>query len=103
MVDDARAAGQDVTFDAYPYEWASTRLLIQLPQWVQAGGPMRLKERLADTPNRDRIRTEMAARRAAYARAAGWADVRLGAFSRPDNLRWESRTLADVMEETGQD
>ena len=31
---------------------------------------------------------------------AGWADVRLGAFSRPDNLRWESRTLADVMDET---
>ncbi len=41
LVDDARAAGRDVTFDAYPYEWASTRLLIQLPQWVQAGGPLR--------------------------------------------------------------
>ncbi len=40
---------------------------------------------------------------AAYASAAGWADVRLGAFSRPDNLGWESRTLADVMNETGQD
>ena len=103
LVDDARAAGLDVTFDAYPYEWASTRLLIQLPQWVQAGGPLRLKERLADTATRDRMRSEMAARGAAYASAAGWADVRLGAFSRPDNLRWESRTLADVMEETGQD
>ena len=103
LVDDARAAGLDVTFDTYPYEWASTRLLIQLPQWVQAGGPLRLKERLADTATRDRIRSEMAARGAAYTSAAGWADVRLGAFSRPDNLRWESRTLADVMEETGQD
>jgi N-acyl-D-amino-acid deacylase len=103
LVDDARAAGQDVTFDAYPYEWASTRMMIQLPQWVQAGGPMRLKERLADPATRDRIRQEMAARGAAYASAAGWADVRLGAFSRPDNLRWESRTLADVMEETGRD
>ena len=39
LVDDARVAGMDVTFDTYPYEWASTRLLIQLPQWVQAGGP----------------------------------------------------------------
>jgi N-acyl-D-amino-acid deacylase len=103
LVDDARAAGQDVTFDAYPYEWASTRLLIQLPQWVQAGGPMRLTERLADPATRDRIRSEMAARGAAYTSAAGWADVRLGAFSRPDNLRWESRTVADVMKETGQD
>jgi len=103
LVDEARAAGQDVTFDAYPYEWASTRLLIQLPQWVQAGGPMRLKERLAEEATRVRIRTEMAARGAAYTSAAGWADVRLGAFSRPDNLRWESRTLAEVMDDTGQD
>ena len=41
LVDDARAEGLDVTFDTYPYEWASTRLLIQLPQWIQAGGPGR--------------------------------------------------------------
>ncbi len=49
LVDDARAEGLDVTFDTYPYEWASTRLLIMIPPWVQAGGPMRTKERLADT------------------------------------------------------
>ena len=48
LVDDARAEGLDVTFDSYPYEWASTRLLIQLPQWIQAGGPVPLKERLAE-------------------------------------------------------
>ena len=41
LVDDARAEGLDVTFDTYPYEWASTRLLIMIPPWVQAGGPMR--------------------------------------------------------------
>jgi N-acyl-D-amino-acid deacylase len=103
LVDDARAAGQDVTFDMYPYEWASTRLLIQLPQWVQSGGPMALKERLADGAVRDRIRTELAARGAAYTGTAGWADVRLGAFTRPENLRWESRSVADVMHETGHD
>ena len=48
LVDDARAAGQDVTFDLYPDEWSSTRLLIMLPPWIQAGGVARLKERLAD-------------------------------------------------------
>ena len=103
LVDDARQAGMDVTFDSYPYEWASTRLLIQLPQWVQAGGPMALKERLADAAVRDRLRDELGARGAAYTSAAGWADVRLGAFTRPENLRWESRTLAEVMQETGRD
>jgi N-acyl-D-amino-acid deacylase len=103
LVDDARAAGMDVTFDTYPYEWASTRLLIQLPQWVQAGGPMALKERLADRGVRERIRAELRARGDASTSAAGWADVRLGAFTRPDHLRWESRTLADVMADTGSD
>ena len=103
LVDDARGTGIDVTFDTYPYEWASTRLLIQLPLWVQAGGPMALKERLDDRGVRDRLRRELAERGAAYTSAAGWADLRLGAFTRPENLRWESRTLADVMGESGRD
>jgi N-acyl-D-amino-acid deacylase len=103
LVDDAVAAGQDVTFDMYPYEWASTRLLIQLPQWVQSGGPMALKERLADGAVRERIRAELAARGAAYSGKSGWGDVRLGAFTRPENLRFESRTIAEVMDETGRD
>jgi N-acyl-D-amino-acid deacylase len=103
LVDEARDAGMDVTFDSYPYEWASTRLLIQLPQWVQAGGPIALKERLAKRGVRQRIRTELRARGAAYTSPAGWADLRLGAFTQPELLHWESHTLADVMAETGSD
>jgi N-acyl-D-amino-acid deacylase len=103
LVDDARREGLDVTFDTYPYEWASTRLLIQLPQWIQAGGPGPLKERLADRGARDRVRAELRQRGAAYTSTAGWADVRLGYFKRPANSRWEGRTLADVMVERGVD
>ena len=103
LVDDARAEGLDVTFDTYPYEWAATRLLIQLPQWVQEGGPGPLKERLAERSVREILREELRARGAAYTSPAGWADVRLGAFTRPDNLHWESRSLADVMTDRGVD
>jgi len=103
LVDDARARGEDVTYDCYPYEWASTRLLIQLPGWIQAGGPIPLKERLADAGARQRLRADFAARGASHTAPAGWTDVRLGAFTRPDNLRWESRTLADVMADRGCD
>ena len=72
LVDDARAEGLDVTFDTYPYEWASTRLLIMIPPWVQAGGPGPTKERLADDRVRDRIRQELAERGVLYAgRRAG--------------------------------
>jgi N-acyl-D-amino-acid deacylase len=103
LVDDARTEGLDVTFDAYPYEWASTRLLITIPIWVQAGGPARTKERLADRAVRDRIRGELRERGQLYAGAGGLADIRLGYFARPENLQWESRTLGDVARETGDD
>ena len=103
LVDDARTEGLDVTFDSYPSEWASTRLLIQLPGWMQDGGPGPLKQRLADRAARDLLRTEFAERGAAYTGPGGWADLRLGAFRRPDLLRWEAKTMADVMTETGHD
>ncbi|MDP9468763.1 MAG: amidohydrolase family protein, partial [Chloroflexota bacterium] len=103
LVDDARRSGADVTFDTYPYEWACTRLLIQLPQWVHSGGPTALKERLADGSVRQRIRTELHGHAALTASAADWDDIRLAAFTRPEHARWESRTLADVMRDTGRD
>ena len=103
LIDEARAEGLDVTFDAYPYEWASTRLLITIPPWVQAGGPGRTKERLADPGVRARIRDELGARGVLYAGAGGIADIRLGYFGRPEHLRWEGRTLGEIGRETGED
>ena len=103
LVDDARAEGLDVTFDSYPYEWASTRLLIMIPPWVQAGGPVRTKSRLSDMGVRNRIRRELAERGVQYAGRRAWDDVRLGAFTRPELLRYEGRTLGDVIAERGAD
>lgn len=103
MIDDGLADGIDVTFDAYPYEWASTRLLMTIPTWVQAGGPGATKERLADRTVRERIRKEMQERGVLFAGAGGIADIRLGYFGRPENLRFEGRTLGDVGREIGGD
>lgn len=103
LVDDARAEGLDVTFDSYPYEWASTRLLITIPPWVQAGGPKATRERLADPAVRARIRDELQARGVLYAGAGGIADIRLGAFRRPENLHCEGRTLGEVCADEGSD
>jgi N-acyl-D-amino-acid deacylase len=103
LVDEARAEGLDVTFDTYPYEWASTRLLIMIPPWVQAGGPAATKERLADPSVRGRIRRELSERGVLFAGRRAWDDVRLGAFRHPDLLQWEGRTLGDVVEERAED
>jgi len=103
LIDEARAEGLDVTFDAYPYEWASTRLLITIPTWVQEGGPGPTKERLADHAVRARIRRELEGRGLLYAGAGGIGDIRLGAFRRPEHRAFEGRRLADVGHETGLD
>jgi len=103
LVDIAVAAGQDVTFDLYPYEWASTRLLILIPIWVQSGGPAKTKERLADPAVRDRIRQELAARGQLFAGSGGLRDIRIGYLRRPENLRWEGRTLGELIDDAGTD
>lgn len=103
LVDDARAEGLDVTFDAYPSEWASTRLLITVPLWVQEGGPGPTKERLADPAVRERIRVELRERGVLYAGARGIVAIRLGAFRSPRNLRWEGYPLGEVAAVTGRD
>ena len=103
LVDEARSEGLDVTFDSYPYEWASTRLLILIPTWVQSGGPAPTKERLADPGVRERIRRELRERGVLYAGAGGLRDVRVGALTQPENARWEGRTLGEVMDDSGAD
>ncbi len=103
LVDDARTEGLDVTFDTYPYEWASTRLLIMIPPWVQAGGPAATKEHLADDGVRDRIRRDLAERGVLFAGRRAWDDVRLGAFTTVDYLPWEGRTLGELITDRGDD
>ncbi len=103
LVDDARAEGLDVSFDLYPSEWASTRLLIMLPTWIQAGGIAPLRERLADRTVRARIREELRARGRMFAGDRAWDEVRIGALTRPEHLGWEGRSLGEVMRATARD
>jgi N-acyl-D-amino-acid deacylase len=103
LVEEARAEGLDVTWDTYPYEWASTRLLIMFPPWVQEGGPARLRERLADAKVRERLRAEVTDRAGSYAGSNPWDDLRLGNFTRPELMQWEGRMLGEYLAETGHD
>jgi len=58
-IDRARRDGLEVTLDAYPYLAASTFMAGLLPSWTQAGGPEKLRWRLADPETREKIRHEM--------------------------------------------
>lgn len=56
-IDSARAAGQDVTVDQYPYTAGSNNLSSCIPPWAHADG--KLLDRLKDPATRARIKTEM--------------------------------------------
>ena len=54
VVENARSAGQDVTYDMYPYTAAGTHLQQLIPEWVQEGGTEEMLKRLRDTATRER-------------------------------------------------
>ena len=77
-----------------------------LPPWVQDGGPGPLPERLADrAASRASCAPRSPTRRGVRHTRRPWAGPTFGwvRSSRPENMRWESRTLADVMDEHGVD
>ncbi|MBX3031026.1 MAG: amidohydrolase family protein [Chloroflexi bacterium] len=98
LLETARDEGLDVTFDTYPYEWGGTRLMRLLPDWLQAGGPDRMRERLADVALRPRLReaVETSGAYRAYVTSRPFADVRLTNLRRPEHAHLDGRTLAEV-------
>ena len=94
LVDDARAEGLDVTFDTYPYEWASTRLLIMIPPWVQAGGPEPHEGAAGGLPRS--ASASAGSWRSAASSSPGGGPGRRPArgVPTPDLLRWEGRRSA---------
>jgi dihydroorotase/N-acyl-D-amino-acid deacylase len=74
MIDDARAAGLDVTSDMYPYIAGGTGLTSVLPPWAAEGG--QLYDRLRDPEERAKIRAE------ALNPSGGWEAM--GALNGPE-------------------
>ncbi|MEW2291704.1 D-aminoacylase [Streptomyces sp. NPDC006743] len=56
LLDDALAAGADISLDTYPYTPGCTTLVALLPSWASEGGPERILGRLADEATAERIR-----------------------------------------------
>ena len=92
LIEDAQGTGQDITFDSYPYIYGSTRILIVFPDWTHDGGPERLKEVLRSEDGRERLRREIGPR------APTWHDMWLTYFKRPENHKYEGRSVAEIAE-----
>ncbi|HZJ52889.1 MAG TPA: D-aminoacylase [Myxococcaceae bacterium] len=92
----ARAQGQDVSANVYPYLAGANMLHADVPGWAQSGGDQKMLALLADRSQRARVEQEI---------VASWKDgtepdriVVLFALS-PDAKRYEGKTLTEVAKE----
>ncbi|RXZ66415.1 N-acyl-D-amino-acid deacylase family protein [Pelagerythrobacter rhizovicinus] len=93
MVDEARARGQRVTADQYPWRASGTRISNALvPRWALDGGMPGLRARFDDPEAAARLRTEMAEN----LRRRGGAETLLITRGIGDADRWDGKTLAEV-------
>ena len=79
VLDRARAEGQNVTYDMYPYTAAGTGLMQLVPEWLQEGGVPAMLRRIRDPDDRQRARQDTAK---GWFRGLPWV--------------WESLVISDV-------
>ena len=88
LIDEARAAGLDLTLDVYPYTAGSTLLHSILPPWAQADGIDAMVARLGDAAARERIKRDFDDGLPGWQnqqRAAGWDGIVIaGCAGRPE-------------------
>ena len=106
LIDRARAAGQDVLADQYPYTAGSTTLAALLPQWSLEGGIAGLLGRLADPATRARIRAEVAPERPdqapSGAREFDPETVLISAIPDGPNQQYEGLMLTEIAARRGE-
>jgi N-acyl-D-aspartate/D-glutamate deacylase len=102
LIEQARAAGDPVTADVYPYPASSTGLTSIIPDRYHEGGHGALYDRLADPAERARIRADLGS-------SGRWGDeteagnVLILQVSNEQNRQWQGRTLAEVAAARGVD
>ena len=102
-LDRARAAGQDVLTDQYPYTAGSTTLAAIMPKWAMERGIAGMLERLADPDLRQRIIDEItvdgADGSARPVREFDAAKILISAVPDGPNKRYEGMVLEDIAAE----
>jgi N-acyl-D-amino-acid deacylase len=106
MIDQARAAGQDVLADQYPYVAGSTTLAAIMPTWAMEGGIQGMVARLADSAARARIRAEISGSTPhgqAAARDFDPAAIMISAVPDGQNKAYEGMMLTEIAAVRGED
>ncbi|MDP2873158.1 MAG: D-aminoacylase [Bacillota bacterium] len=104
MVEDARAAGIDVTCDQYPYNASATGLGAYMPAWAHVGGAGEMKKRLQDPAARTRMKHDI------LSGVDGWVSLYKGVgwdntvITRSQgHEEFEGLTVAEIAKQRGRD
>lgn len=99
-IESARASGQRITADMYPYTAGATGLDAAMPPWVQEGGNPAWIKRLQDPAIRERVKREMVTPtdqwESLYLAAGSPERVLLVGFKNPKLKPLTGKTLAEV-------
>jgi len=103
LVDEARAAGIDVTCDQYPYNASATGLGAYLPPWAHVGGVAAFRQRLADPEMRAHMRHDI------LHGTEGWVSLHKGVgwdntmITRCHDTELEGLTVSGIAKRQGKD
>ena len=107
LIDQARTRGRVVTGDIYPYIAGMTGLSASLPPRFLEGGNIKMLERIKDADVRGEIRRDIANGLPDWenevAEAGGWDRMVISAVQKPENKKYEGKSLGDLARATGKD
>jgi N-acyl-D-amino-acid deacylase len=98
LIDSARARGEDVLADQYPYVAGSTTLAAILPLWVSEGGAEMMRSRLSDPTTRQQIIAEMTKDKIEFSPDT----IMISAIPAGDNKPYEGKMLTEIAAERGE-
>lgn len=105
MIDEARAAGHDVSSDVYPYLAGASTMVAILPAWVLEGGMAKMLDRLRDPATRQRIKEDWAhgADWDNRVRVLGWENLLISYTSTTANEHYAGLSLQEAARRAGKD
>ncbi len=106
-INNARAEGLDVTFDAYPYNAGMSSLGTLLPTWTFEGGVDKMLERIQIPENQERIKREMQEGipgwQSFYIMTGGFKGIVLCSVMTEANKKYEGMNVLEVAADRGVD
>lgn len=106
LIEAARAGGQDVTCDVYPYEAGSTMLFTLIPPEILSGGVEGALEYLGTASGRDELRKALQRKHEGWDNlvlSLGWDKVIISSVSTDGNRRFVGLSVEEISGQMGCD